>query len=143
MDFNKLKIENGMYSYMDFETAINNIFNNGLPYGIESGLNNLDETVRFDKGRLVTVTGVPQSGKSMFIDYLCVKYNILHNHKTLFYSTETPLGIHINTLMKMFQKPIDRKFVKYIYENFRIINELDDWNIDSLLECAKKTIITN
>ena len=58
MDFNKLKIENGMYSYMDFETAINNIFNNGLPYGIESGLNNLDETVRFDKGRLVTVTGV-------------------------------------------------------------------------------------
>ena len=141
MDFNNLKIENGMYSYMDFETAINNIFNNGLPYGIESGLNNLDETVRFDKGRLVTVTGVPQSGKSIFIDYLCTKYNILHNYKTLFYSTETPLAIHINTLMKMFQKPIDRKFVRYIYENFRIINELDDWNIDSLLECAGSQLL--
>ena len=63
---------------MDFETAINNIFNNGLPYGIESGLNNLDETVRFDKGRLVTVTGVPQYGKYMFIDYICRKYNILN-----------------------------------------------------------------
>lgn len=31
MNFNNLKTENGMYSYMDFEYAINNIFNNGYP----------------------------------------------------------------------------------------------------------------
>ena len=65
MNFNNLKTENGMYSYMDFEDSINNIFNNGLPYGIESGLNNLDDMMRLDKGRLVTVTGIPQSGKKL------------------------------------------------------------------------------
>lgn len=140
MDFNNLKIENGMYSYTDFENAINSIFANGLPYGIESGLNNLDDVVRLDKGRLVTVTGVPQSGKSMFIDFLCTKYNILTKHKTLFYSTETPLDIHISSLMKMFQKPTERDFVRYVYENFGIINDLDDWSIDSLLKHAERQL---
>ena len=41
---------------------------NGLPRGYFTGISNLDNVFRFDKGRLITITGVPNCGKSEFVD---------------------------------------------------------------------------
>lgn len=130
------------YTWKDFAQAIEMLQQEGLPSGYESGLKNFDGLCRFDKGRLVTVTGVPQSGKSMFIDFLCTCYHIKHGFKTLFYSTETPLAIHLNTLSRMFQKTADKDFGQYLFQNFQIIDETHEWNIDSLLEFAQEKLET-
>lgn len=130
------------YTWKDFAQAIEMLQQEGLPSGYESGLKNFDRLCRFDKGRLVTVTGVPQSGKSMFIDFLCTCYHIKHGFKTLFYSTETPLAIHLNTLSRMFQKTADKDFGQYLFQNFQIIDETHEWNIDSLLEFAQEKLET-
>lgn len=134
--------QNKCYTWGDFAQAFKMLQENGLPSGYECGLKNFDKLCRFDKGRLVTVTGVPQSGKSMFIDFLCTRYHIKHGFKTLFYSTETPLPIHLNTLSRMFQKMVDKDFCQYLFQNFQIIDETQEWDIDSLLEFAQQKLNT-
>lgn len=132
----------GCYTLNDYSEASERLSREGLPKGFESGLKNLDNLCRLDKGRLVTVTGVPQGGKSMLIDFLCTRYHIRHGFKTLFYSSETPLEIHLNTLSRMFQRTADEEFHKFLFQNFQIIDETQEWDIDSLLAFAQEKLET-
>ena len=133
MNFNNNKI----YTTSDYINAYAQLKNEGLPYGLESGLKNLDELCRLDKGRLALVTGVPSAGKSTFINYLCAVYNIRYGFKTLFYSAETNLTQHLNTFYKIFQKQGDEKFTQYVAENFMLFNENQSFYIDTLLEATE------
>ena len=46
--------------------SINDLTKTGLPQGLYTGVHNLDNIFRLDKGRVVTITGVPNYGKSEF-----------------------------------------------------------------------------
>lgn len=133
MNFN----ENKIYSASDYINAYAQLKRKGLPYGYVTGLINLDEVCRLDKGRLAVVTGVPSAGKSTFVNYLCAVYNIRYGFKTLFYSAETNLMLHLNTFYKIFQKQGDEKFAQYIAENFMLFNETLSFNTDALLEASE------
>ena len=58
----------------------------GVPKGIDCGVENIDDCFRLDRGKLVVVTGIPNMGKSEFVDFLCVQYNKLYGMKTMFFS---------------------------------------------------------
>ena len=77
MNTNKISTTNIM-SKEALEATINNIYENGLPKGLHCGSKNLDELFHLDRGKLVTVTGIPNMGKSEFIDFLTVQYNKLY-----------------------------------------------------------------
>lgn len=66
--------------------SITDIFNNGLPHGLYTKVSNLDEVFRLDRGRVITITGVPNYGKSEFVDFLTTTYNKLYGMKTLYFS---------------------------------------------------------
>ena len=134
MNFNNNKI----YTASDYINAYAKLKENKLPFGYTTGIKGLDKLCRLDKGRLTIVTGVPSSGKSTFVNYLCAAYNIKHGFKTLFYSAETNLTLHLNTFYKIFQKQDDERFVQYIAENFILFNENQSFNTDALLEAAEK-----
>lgn len=124
----------------------------GLPTGINSGISNLDELFRLDRGKLVVITGIPNMGKSEFVDALCVQYNMLHKMRTLFFSPENqPIGLHIN---KLFAKFVGRKYSRddlsgevgvnvrrYIYENFSFFNYLEEYSLPDILSTAEVEIL--
>lgn len=83
--------------------SITDIFENGLPKGLNTSVSNLDEVFRLDKGRVVTVTGVPNYGKSEFVDFLTTTYNKLYGMKTLYFSPENqPLSFHMAKLVSKY-----------------------------------------
>ena len=47
---------------------MNTIRTKGLPKGFYTGVSNLDDVFRFDRGRLISITGVPNCGKSEFVE---------------------------------------------------------------------------
>ena len=52
------------------------------------GLNNFDEIFSTYTGQFITVTGIPSSGKSDFVDQMVVGYNKQYGWKTAFASPE-------------------------------------------------------
>lgn len=111
--------------------SIANIRRYGLPKGLYTGVKTLDDIFRLDECRLVTVTGVPGSGKSEFVDYLTTTFNRKYGKKTLYYSPENmPVGMHIEKLLrKYYCKPIHElsddeyeRGMTYLLDNFFFMN---------------------
>lgn len=134
MNFN----ENKIYTVSDYINAYAKFRKGGLPYGYKTGIEGLDKLCRLDKGRLAVVTGVPSSGKSTFVNYLCAAYNIKYGFRTLFYSAETNLMLHLNTFYKIFRKQDDERFIQYIADNFMLFNENQSFSTDALLEAIEE-----
>lgn len=88
---------------------MNTIRTKGLPKGFYTGVSNLDDVFRLDKGRLITITGVPNCGKSEFVDFLITTYNKLYGTKALYFSPENqPCELHISKLVSKFtNKPFE------------------------------------
>ena len=103
--------------------------------------------------RLMIVTGIPGSGKSEFIDEMCVRLNILYDFKVGFFSPENvPIQLHA---VKLIEKLCGKKFQaidnrgenitpqqyahakEYYRENFFHVLPEDGATIDNILAKAK------
>ena len=68
---------------------------------IKSGLQNFDKIFSTYTGQFITVTGIPSSGKSDFVDQMVVGYNNLYGWKTAYASPENqPTYLHAHKLMR-------------------------------------------
>lgn len=110
---------------------IKTIRTNGLPQGLFTGVSNLDDVFRFDKGRLITITGVPNCGKSEFVDFYTATLNKRYGLKTLYFSPENqPCELHLSKLISKYtNKPIGElspvevdTAMEYICNNFFFCN---------------------
>lgn len=111
--------------------SINDIYNHGLPQGLYTHVSNLDELFRLDRGRVITITGVPNYGKSEFVDFLTTTYNKLYGMKTLYFSPENqPLSFHMAKLVSKYTnkklKDVSKTEVNntalYVCDNFYFCN---------------------
>lgn len=140
---------NNTYSYEQILKSLIDLSKNGLPTGYNMGIPELDEMFRIDKGKLITLTGIPNLGKSEFTDFICTQFNKLYAFKTLFFSAEDDLNTHIAKLITKYtnqdfkdtQNEEIEKQAKYIYENFIFIDYNKVYTVNSLLEEAEKQII--
>lgn len=99
-----------VYTVADFQNEIDAYFENGIPDGLRIGINDLDEKIRWQTGRLAVVTGYPGSGKSEFIDFILSKLNVLHGWKYGYYSPESmPLPLHYS---RIFEKFVGKQYKK-------------------------------
>lgn len=131
--------------------SLNGLYENGLPKGLYTEIDSLDEVCRLDKGRLLTITGVPNYGKSEFVDFLTCTYNKRYGFKTLYFSPENqPVNLHIAKLVSKF---IGRKFDKkeissdeiqkagsYILDNFFFFNYEKVKTLDNILAEAERMV---
>jgi twinkle protein len=62
----------GVFGVADFEDEVLALFRNGRSRGTSTGLRSVDELYTVVRGQLTIVTGVPNHGKSEFIDQLMV-----------------------------------------------------------------------
>ena len=110
---------------------MNTISTKGLPKGFYTGVSNLDDVFRFDRGRLITITGVPNCGKSEFVDFYTTVLNKRYGLKTLYFSPENqPYELHLSKLVAKFtNKPLEELSqaeidvaIDYICKNFYLCN---------------------
>ena len=97
---NPVPLEN-VTTFKDIEDDITDFVRNGFKPGFQIGLKNFDDIFSTYTGQFITVTGIPSSGKSDFVDQMVVGYNNLYGWKTAFASPENqPTYLHAHKLMR-------------------------------------------
>ena len=145
----------GVFTIEDIDLEINDMYVNGLDNGVATGMNEFDKKLRFAKGYITTITGVPGHGKSDFLDQLALLLNIQNNWKFAFYSPENkPTRLHIS---KLARKLVGKKWfgenriqldelneVKdFLNKKFWFIKPEKDFTLDSILKHVKQLKATN
>ena len=88
-------------TFKDIEDEVTDFVRNGFKRGFQVGLSNFDEIFSTYTGQFITVTGIPSSGKSDFVDQMVVGYNSNYGWKTAFASPENaPTYLHAHKLMR-------------------------------------------
>ena len=91
----------GVSTLYDIEDELKDFVNNGFKPGFQVGLPNFDKIFSTYTGQFITVTGIPSSGKSDFVDQMVVGYNNNYGWKTAFASPENqPTYLHAHKLMR-------------------------------------------
>jgi twinkle protein len=88
-------------TFRDIEDEVTDFVRNGFKPGYQIGLQNFDKIFSTYTGQFITVTGIPSSGKSDFVDQMVVGYNQNYGWKTAFASPENvPTYLHAHKLMR-------------------------------------------
>ena len=88
-------------TFKDVEDEVSDFVKNGFKPGFQIGLANFDRIFSTYTGQFITVTGIPSSGKSDFVDQMCVGYNQNYGWKIAFASPENaPTYLHAHKLMR-------------------------------------------
>jgi len=130
-------------TFNDIESEVTDFVQHGFKPGYQAGLSNFDKIFSTYTGQFITVTGIPSSGKSDFVDQLVVGYNINYKWKTAFASPENaPTYLHAHKLMrKVWQgmpTPGDinttqwKKVGEHINDNFFFI-DMERYTLESVL----------
>lgn len=135
----------GVFTISDIQSEIIDLYNNGLPQGCGTGMPTFDRLLKFHKGYVTTITGIPGHGKSDFLDHILIKL-LQHNEwKGAFYSPENrPTHLHFSKIArKLVQRPWfgrermnpDELFecMHLLDEKFWFIKPETDFTLDSIL----------
>jgi len=88
-------------TFKDIEGDVKDFVTHGFKPGYQIGLSNFDRIFSTYTSQFITVTGIPSSGKSDFVDQMVVGYNKNYNWKTAFASPENaPNYLHAHKLMR-------------------------------------------
>ena len=88
-------------TFRDVEDEVTDFVKNCFKPGFQIGLQNFDEIFSTYTGQFITVTGIPSSGKSDFVDQMVVGYNNNYGWKTAFASPENqPTYLHAHKLLR-------------------------------------------
>ena len=91
----------------DYSKELDSFWINGLPKGMLTDMHLFDDIFSAELGQYTLVTGVPQSGKSEWLDQMVVKQNLITSNKVGFVSIENePFIFHYD---KIAQKLFGRK----------------------------------
>jgi len=130
-------------TFKDIEGDVKDFVKNGFKPGYQVGLSNFDQIFSTYTGQFITVTGIPSSGKSDFVDQMCVGYNKNYGWKTGFASPEnTPNYLHAHKLMRKVWgnmpnvDDIDtdkwNEVAQHVNDNFFFI-DMDKYSLESVL----------
>jgi twinkle protein len=91
----------GVSTLRDLEADLLDFVHNGFKPGFQVGLENFDKIFSTYTSQFITVTGIPSSGKSDFVDQMCVGYNRNYGWKTAYASPENkPNYLHAHKLIR-------------------------------------------
>ena len=127
----------------DIEDEITDFVKNGFKPGYQIGIPNFDSIFSTYTGQFITVTGIPSSGKSDFVDQMVVGYNQRYEWKTAFASPENaPTYLHAHKLMrKVWQDMPSRNDIgtdkwnqvaEHVNDNFFFI-DMERYTLESVL----------
>ncbi len=98
----------GVYHVKDYYSQVMNIYKGNIQKPISTGFPNLDQIYKVMAGTFQLVTGIPNHGKSNFLDQLLLNLSRQHNWKMAMFSPEHSASLHIRRLLeKVNEKPFD------------------------------------
>lgn len=137
----------GSFTITDMQDEIYDLYVNGLDNGVNTHIPNFN--LRFVKGYITTITGIPSHGKSDFLDYICLSLHRQAGWKGAFYSPENkPTQLHFS---KMARKILGKgwygddkmtwdevaKVGTYLDREIWFIKPEKDFTLDSILKSVK------
>ena len=139
---NQVPLE-GVSTLRDVEDELVDFVKNGFKPGFQIGIENFDKIFSTYTGQFITVTGIPSSGKSDFVDQMCVGYNQKYSWKTAFASPENqPTYLHAHKLMrKVWMDMPDASDIgndkwnavtEHVNDNFYFI-DMDKYSLEAVL----------
>jgi len=144
----------GIQTLSDVDDELEYIYKNGFPRGDTIGYPKFDSLISWRRGEFTTITGVPQSGKSNFIDQIIVRLAARHGWKFGIFSPESsPVQLHSISLIQKYvgktfagrnkmsidEKDKAKKFINNHYW-FLKFNEID-LSIDGILAKARELVL--
>jgi twinkle protein len=145
----------GSYQVQDLAPSILNLYENGFDRALSIGIPTVDRLYTVRPQEFTIVSGVPNHGKSAFLDNLAVNMASLHKWKFGVFSPENfPFERHIASLANTYiKKPFDRKYngfmdmndleraMEFLNKNFIfLMPENDSPSIDDIFRIAKASI---
>ena len=131
-------------TFNDIENEITDFVQNGFKKGYQVGLQNFDDIFSTYTGQFITVTGIPSSGKSDFVDQMVVGYNVNYQWKTAFASPENaPTFLHAHKIMRKVWQDMPRRsdiggerwkqIANHVNDNFFFI-DMERYTLESVLK---------
>ena len=141
-DCRPVPLEN-VTTFKDIEHEVTDFVKHGFKKGFQVGLPNFDNIFSTYTGQFITVTGIPSSGKSDFVDQMCVGYNQNYGWKTAFASPENaPTFLHAHKLMRKVWQDMPRKsdigtakwkqIAEHVNDNFFFI-DMEKYTLETVL----------
>ena len=141
-DAQQVPLEN-VTTLKNIENDLEDFVKNGFKPGYQVGLNNFDNIFSTYTGQFITVTGIPSSGKSDFVDQMVVGYNKLYGWKTAYASPENaPIYLHAHKLMRKCWGDMPsrgdiggakwKQVADHVNDNFYFI-DMDKYSLESVL----------
>jgi twinkle protein len=127
----------------DVEDELRDFVKNGFKPGYQVGLKNFDKIFSTYTGQFITVTGIPSSGKSDFVDQMVVGYNNNYGWKTAYASPENqPVYLHAHKLMRKHWQDMPnvgdigndkwQQVTNHVNDNYFFI-DMDKYSLESVL----------
>tara|TARA_Y100000766_G_scaffold173245_1_gene148692 strand:+ start:1896 stop:3620 length:1725 start_codon:yes stop_codon:yes gene_type:complete len=125
------------------ENDLKDFVKHGFKPGFQVGLQNFDKIFSTYTGQFITVTGIPSSGKSDFVDQMVVGYNNNYGWKTAFASPENqPIYLHAHKLMRKHWGDMPsrsdiggdkwKQVADHVNDNYYFI-DMDKYSLESVL----------
>ncbi|MCO7225898.1 DnaB-like helicase C-terminal domain-containing protein [Pleionea sp. CnH1-48] len=146
----------GVFTVEDLSDEVNTLYKQGLQGGVSTGYRNLDQFYTVKLSDWTVVTGVPNSGKSNFVDAVCMNLAKLHGWAIANFSPENqPIEDHIARMCEKYVgKPFNNSRAQrmthdeleqakaFVNEHFFWILPDDDkdWTIEQVLKAAELLI---
>lgn len=139
----------GVFTVNDFTYEIENIYNYGLDKGVSIKLS--DFTLRFVRGYMTGIVGIPGHGKSEAVDEICLRLTKFHGWKGAFYSPENkPTELHYSKIARrLIGKPWEgeNRLTKdeeaavrsYLDKKIFFIKPEKDFTVQSILKAVRET----
>jgi twinkle protein len=139
----------GIITVDDLADDIWRLKREGLKPGCGISINQFNELLTFEPGYLTVVTGIPNHGKSEFLDQIMVDLSIMHNWRFGIFSPENyPIQLHFSKIAakllgESFNSIEDYQVVQamdYYRDNFVHIVPKEDNSVESIVEHATQLV---
>lgn len=141
----------GVSSVGDWREKFENYLVNGMQRGFITGIESFDNKFSTYTGQFIVVTGKPSSGKSDWVDMMCVGYNKQYGWKIAYASPENkPNEIHAGKLLSKMagqwvrsQEQVESDWFEFgmniLHNSFKFI-DLEVYDLEVVLEKAKQMV---
>lgn len=146
----------GVFEVSDMSDKILHLYENGWEKGISTGYRDLDNHYSIRPGEFTVITGIPNSGKSNFLDQLLINSALYHGWRVAVFSPENqPIEDHAARMIEKFhglpfgEGPTKRMTKEQLAEGQQWLNEHffwilpdddSEWSLNEILERAKSLV---
>jgi hypothetical protein len=151
----RIKPDDNDYSFLatpnDYDGYLKQVIDGTLPMGLTTGSPTLDVNYLLKEGDFVMTNGIDNTGKSVWVWWLCLLAAMYHGWKGIIFSSENTIGAFMRKMIQFYWgKPLRGNNAmtqmeydvakKFIEAHFKVIKAQEDlFNYKDILNMVKKT----